>query len=222
MNKEETFLMVSLEEEKAKKLAQVISNDTCRRILGYLANKKATESELAAALGIPLSTVHYNLKHLVENRLVEAEEFHYSKKGKEVLHYGLTNKYVIISPKGVSETFKDKLKSIIPAVAIVGAIAFALQLAQRFFRVSVAKATVAAPISPAPQMTAEATQPMLKTVADTGMQAAQQTTIAAKPIVQETILQQIQTQPIWLWIVMGAILFIIFYFLFEYIRKKLE
>ena len=121
--KEESFIMVSLKEENAKKLAQVISNDTCRKILECLANKKATETELSEKLGVPLSTVHYNIQQLVASKLVEAGEFHYSKKGKEVIHYSLANKYIIIAPKE-DEGFLQKLKEIMPA-ALVGIISTA-------------------------------------------------------------------------------------------------
>ncbi len=57
----EKFVLVSLKEDKAKELAQVISNESCRKILDYLAEKQdATESDLASKLGIPISTIHYN------------------------------------------------------------------------------------------------------------------------------------------------------------------
>ena len=46
----EKFLLVSLSENKAKQLSQAISNETCRKILDYLADKEATETELAKKL----------------------------------------------------------------------------------------------------------------------------------------------------------------------------
>src|SRR3989344_3588410 len=108
----EKFLLVSLKEDKAKKLAQVISNDTSRKILDYLAEKEATESDLAKTLEVPISTIHYNLKALMDAGIIEVEEFHYSQKGKEVNHYKLANKYIIIAPKG-TYGIKEKLKSIL-------------------------------------------------------------------------------------------------------------
>ncbi|MDA1196432.1 MAG: hypothetical protein O2779_00525 [Nanoarchaeota archaeon] len=55
----ESFVLVSLQEDKAKALAQVISNDSCRKILDYLANDHdTTASDLAKTLKIPLPTVH--------------------------------------------------------------------------------------------------------------------------------------------------------------------
>ena len=95
----QSFLLVSLQEDKAKKLAQVVTNDSCRKILDYLADKEATETDLAEKLGLPMSTVHYNLSQLVGTGLIIADEFHYSKKGKEISHYKLANKYIIIAPK---------------------------------------------------------------------------------------------------------------------------
>ncbi len=156
----ESFLLVSLKEEKAKKLAKVVGNESCRKILDFLASKEATETEISKKLGLPISTVHYNLKHLTEAGLVVVEEFHYSPKGKEVNHYKLANKYIIIAPKS---TFgiKERLKSVLPVALLVGASAMVIQLvrmgAGRVGTFGAAKETVAAAapdafraVSPAP------------------------------------------------------------------------
>jgi len=115
---DESFLLVSLEEEKAKKLAQVLSNDTARKILDYLSKKDlVTETQIAKALKLPLSTVHYNLQLLVKSDLIKDEHFTYSEKGKQIIHYSLSNKYVIIAPKK-TEQLKEKLKKFLPVVFI--------------------------------------------------------------------------------------------------------
>ncbi len=56
MASKKNFILLSMEDEKIKKISNVISNDSCRKILDYLANKEATESELASKLSIPIST----------------------------------------------------------------------------------------------------------------------------------------------------------------------
>jgi predicted ArsR family transcriptional regulator len=114
----ESFMLVSLKGDKAKKLAQVMANPTCTRILDYLAGKDATESQVAKDLGIPISTVHYNLQQLVEAKLVVIDEFHYSEKGREVNHYKLANKYIIIAPQEEDPSFLSNLRKYIP-VAII-------------------------------------------------------------------------------------------------------
>ena len=117
----EKFLLVSLSESRTKELAQAVSNETCRKILDYLAENEATESELAEKLEIPISTVHYNLQQLQKGGLVDVEEYHYSEKGKEVNHYSLSKKYIIIAPSTTG--IKTKLKSILPMaiITVVGA-----------------------------------------------------------------------------------------------------
>ncbi len=124
--KQDTFLLVSLDDDKAKRLANVINSDVCRKILDFLANKDSTETEISKQLNVPISTVHYNLKMLVESGLVKSDEFHYSQKGKEVNHYSIANKYIIIAPKS-TESIAIKLKRIIPVFAVVAATGFLLQ-----------------------------------------------------------------------------------------------
>jgi len=127
MTKDNAFMLVSLKDKGAKKLAQVINNDTCKDILEQLAKKEASETDLSKELGLAMSTVHYNLQNLVEAKLVKANEYHYSKKGKEVLHYSLANKFVIIAPDGTDKSILNKLKSLIPAGIIAGGLAFAIK-----------------------------------------------------------------------------------------------
>ena len=227
MAKKETFLLVSLEEEKAKKLAQVISNDTCRKILDRLAANKATETELSRELSIPISTVHYNLKHLVENKLVEAEEFHYSEKGKEVLHYSLSNKYVIIAPKGVSDKFRDKLKSIIGAIVSVGFIGLAVQYVPKLFFGSVG-AVRSAKLAVAPEMESSVAEIMVDTAIEetTAVSGASMDALVQEaPTIAEKVVKPaytvVESSPnILMWVVIGAVLCMILYLFFEYIRNK--
>lgn len=128
----EPFLLVSLNEDKAKKLSQVLSNSTATRILDRLAKSEATESDIAKELKIPLSTVHYNLKQLVDAKLVIAEEFHYSSRGKEVNHYRLANKYIIIAPAEEHESFLQHMKKLLPAVIITLGVGVVLKVMQVF------------------------------------------------------------------------------------------
>ncbi len=125
------FLLLSLEDSQAKKVANIVSNDSCRKILDYLSEREATESELAAKLNIPISTVHYNLQQLMDAKLIESEEFHYSPKGREVNHYKLANKYIIITPKKVTG-ITQKLKSILPVGLIALGAAGIIQLVSKY------------------------------------------------------------------------------------------
>jgi len=112
------FILVDLNEAKTKKLAETITSDTSRKILNYLTEKEGAESVIAKELDLPLPTVHYHLQKLQEAGLVIVKEFHYSTKGREVNHYKLANKYIIIAPKKVTG-LKQKLRGILPVAMII-------------------------------------------------------------------------------------------------------
>ena len=129
--KKSNFLLVDLNEPKTKKLAETITSDTSRKILNYLTEKDDTEAIIAKTLGIPISTVHYHLQKLQEAGLVTAKEFHYSRKGREVNHYKLANKYIIIAPRNVFG-LKEKLRGILPVVGIMLGISAVIKLLQNY------------------------------------------------------------------------------------------
>lgn len=121
---EEPFVMLSLKDDKAKKLAHALTNKSANKILTYLANHEgASEAEIAKELNLPVSTVNYTMKVLIEARLAVADEYSYSKKGREVNHYRLAKKYIIIAPDEERETFFDRMKKLLPAatIAVAGA-----------------------------------------------------------------------------------------------------
>lgn len=221
MPKESSFLLVSLKDQEAKKLAQVISSDTSRKVLDYLATKKATETELAQSLGLPLSTVHYNLKQLEAAKLVKADEFHYSEKGREVLHYSLANKYVIIAPEAASSKILDKLKTILPVIIILGGVSLALQFLKGAPAESVAtyQATPMlkqAAVQQSAGMVAESAQAMpvaAPSIAPSAPSLAPQTST----LVVHTAQSQLN---IALWFFLGAIAAVVLYALVERIRKR--
>ena len=197
------FILLSMEDEKIKKISNVISNDSCRKILDHLAEKEATESELASKLSIPISTVHYNLQQLMETGLVEANEFHYSQKGKEVNHYRLANKYIIIAPK---KTFgiKEKLKGIIPAALITAAVAGVMEIVTKYSNsMSAATGSGADMAMKSPAMEA----------APSMMQAAAPSASAV----------QLPNAPnIALWFLAGAVAALLIYLLISILRKNVD
>ena len=124
---EESFLLVSLDEDKSKKLAQVLSNDTSRKILDYLTKKDMmTETQISKELKIPLSTAHYNMSLLLKAKLVKNEHFTYSEKGKIIVHYSFSNNYVIIAPKKSPE-FLKKLQEFLPVLLIMSTISMGIK-----------------------------------------------------------------------------------------------
>ncbi|MBI4738123.1 helix-turn-helix transcriptional regulator [Candidatus Woesearchaeota archaeon] len=224
MAAKQTFLLVSLSDSKAKKLAEVIQNNTCRKILGHLSNKSCTESELSKDLGIPLPTAHYNLKHLVEAKLVKDDEYHYSTKGKEVTHYSLAKQFVIIAPQGSKESIKEKLKTLMATFTIIGAVTVAIKLVTSNLSRTTQEAPTLMMKSTAP--VAGAASPMMESVADTAVEGARM--LAAAPVTQpEQVLTAVQsvsasTLPTWAWFLLGAISALSVFFAANFIIKKIR
>lgn len=115
---EEKYLLFSLEDEKSKKLGEVISNSTCKKIVNLLAEREMSETEIAGEMGIPINTVDYNIKKLVSAGIIEKAKHWWSVKGKRIEMYKVANKLIVISPK--KSNVYSKLKGIVPVVAISG------------------------------------------------------------------------------------------------------
>jgi DeoR/GlpR family transcriptional regulator of sugar metabolism len=122
---EENFMLVSLEDSKSKAIAEVIGSNTCKKIIGYLAeHKEASQKDLSNALSVPMNTLDYNIKKLLESGFVQKRKnFFWSKKGKKIVMYELSNKSIVFSPK---KTSGEKLKSILPAIILTGVGTFAV------------------------------------------------------------------------------------------------
>ncbi|MFC1768479.1 ArsR/SmtB family transcription factor [Nanoarchaeota archaeon] len=238
----EKFLMLSLKDTQSKKLAQVLSNDTSRQILDYLAEDEATESELAKILHLPLSTVHYNLQALVDGGLVVCDEFHYSEKGKEIMHYKLANKYIIIAPK-TTFGIKEKLKSILPAVLIIGVVALVIQ----FFLKITTKGTFTSTLSEVSrEKTTEALQDTAaeapqavragiegavetsKSVVGSGAEEAMDQVVAnatevvngTQDVIVNNIVVGLEPMQIAIWFGVGALFGLVLYIFIDWLRKQ--
>jgi DNA-binding transcriptional ArsR family regulator len=213
------FLLVSLEESESKSLAQVISNDTARKILDFLSKSEAaaTETDVSKKLKLPLSTVHYNLQALVKANLVVTEEFHYSEKGKEVLHYSLANQLIIMAPKKTSvESFKERLKGLLP-IAIISVAAAGLIEVYTFFSRSFLSAKVAAAAPFALDSAADGARLMVAEGAPVAKMAA-----AAAPVAVENAAPLFTQDFFVLWFLAGSLFTLIVLAVWYYFssRKK--
>lgn len=103
---DEKLLILHLNDENAKKISQIISNDTARHILEAVTSKPLSASQIAEKLAIPLTTVQYNLKRLSDVGLVKVERIKYSEKMKEMKMYAPQRKFVVIVPEKDEEKIK--------------------------------------------------------------------------------------------------------------------
>lgn len=199
------FLLIDLADVKTKKVAETITSATSRRILDHLTQGDDTEKGISEKLKMAISTVHYHLQKLLEAGLVVVEEFHYSKKGREVNHYKLANKYIIIAPK-VEKGLKEKLRSILPAGLLVGGIGVVWGLVEMFTgRLGMFSGS-------------SKTAAMQRTV----MEAAPMAMDASEEMAAEMVIESaVSSEPmLWLWFLVGALSVVVAYLIWVFIREK--
>jgi DNA-binding transcriptional ArsR family regulator len=191
---DKSFVLLSLKDEKAKELSRVLGNATCRKILDYIATKgDATETQISRDLKIPISTVNYNMKLLAENGIVSANEYHYSEKGKEVTHYKMIDRYIVIAPGEEPDSgVLKKLKGILPAAALLAVGTFLLGLIELALR----KGAVPSSGAVLKSMPAESA----------GLAAS-----AAAPAAAAT--------PITLWFFLGGVFVLVCFLFWSFVRK---
>lgn len=112
---EKKYVNLSLDDKRTGRIAEVLSNKTCRKILDLLMEKELSESGIAKELNSPINTVDYNVKKLIKSGLIEEKSFFWSKKKKRVSVYKVANKKIIISPKRL---VSDKIRKVLPAFLI--------------------------------------------------------------------------------------------------------
>jgi predicted transcriptional regulator len=132
---EENFILVSLEDSRSKEISEVLGSKTCKRVIAYLSeNKEASQKDLSDNLKIPMNTMDYNIKKLLSSGFIQKRKnFFWSKKGKKIIMYELSNKSIVISHKRPTS---EKLKSIIPAFILTAAGTFAVWTYEKLSTIS--------------------------------------------------------------------------------------
>ena len=117
---EKKYILISMEDERSKHIADVLGNKTCKKIIELLAEKsELSEKDISDNLKLPINTIEYNLKNLIQAELIEkTQNFFWSQKGKKISTYKLLKKSIIISPK--STKMNSKIKSILPVALLSG------------------------------------------------------------------------------------------------------
>jgi predicted transcriptional regulator len=125
-SRDEKLLILPLGEE-SKKITQVISNDTARRIIELLADSSLSATDISQRLNAPLTTIIYNLENLESVGLVKVEKIKYSEKGREVKIYAPVRKLIVLVPektdrKSVADLIRRYLGVILAAALASGLI----------------------------------------------------------------------------------------------------
>lgn len=112
--------MIDIDDPRASQIAEVIANETCKKILIALAEDELNQSQISEKLSLALNTIDYNIKKLVAAGLIErVNKTFWSSKGKRIYTYRVSNKRIIISPRA---RIKGVLPALIASALIAGGI----------------------------------------------------------------------------------------------------
>jgi DNA-binding transcriptional ArsR family regulator len=85
-------------DERAKKIARAMASQTANDIIQAFGDRPMTSSEIAHLMSMPITTASYHIDNLLEAGILQVMETRWSRKGREVKVYGLTNQILIIAP----------------------------------------------------------------------------------------------------------------------------
>jgi predicted ArsR family transcriptional regulator len=191
---ENHFMLVSLEDSKSKSISEVLGSKTCKKIINYLSEKKeASQKDLSSALSIPMNTLDYNMKKLLDSGFIQKKKnFFWSQKGKKIIMYGLSNKSIVIFSK---KSPSQKMKSILPAFILTAAGTFAVWA---YEKIIYAKENLSKSVL---NPSANSAQALLSKGEE----------IASAPTASDSVnyLMTPHPTPIWTWFLAGALLMIL-------------
>ena len=120
-------MLFSLEDTRIKSISEILGSKTSKKIIDFLSDvREASEKDISEKLKIPMNTVEYNLKKMIQAGIVEeTKNFFWSQKGKKIKMYRFANKSIVISPK--SKIISSEIKQIIPVALISGIAAVGLK-----------------------------------------------------------------------------------------------
>jgi predicted transcriptional regulator len=188
---EDHFMLISLEDSKSKAISGVLGSKTCKKIIGYLSERKeASQKDLSDALSLPMNTLDYNIKKLLDSGFIQRRKnFFWSQKGKKIIMYELSNKSIVISPR---KSASQKFKSILPAFILTAAGTFAVWV---YERISYARESLSNSFSDSSNI-----------LLSKGAEIASEVPTAYD---STNYLMTAHPTPIWAWFLFGALLMIV-------------
>ncbi|MFX1476156.1 MAG: ArsR/SmtB family transcription factor [Promethearchaeota archaeon] len=116
---DEGVLIIPLSSTKIKAIAQALSNETAVNMLQVLADKPMSAQELSDHLGLPLTTVKYNIDQLLAAELIKVEYVRLSQKMREMKYYAAVKRALIFAPEKDEKTAIGLLKKLFPSFIAV-------------------------------------------------------------------------------------------------------
>jgi len=118
-SKDANVIIIPLSDERLKKVARALSNETAVTVLQKLVEKSMSATELSESLKIPLTTVEYNLHALLEAELIRVDRIRFSRKRRDIKYYASVKRALIFAPEKTEEGAIAFLKRALPFLVIL-------------------------------------------------------------------------------------------------------
>ena len=190
----EKYFMLDLDDGRAGAIADVMQNKTCKKILSHLAEHDSSEGDLVRALNLPPTTVHYDIKKLIDAGFVTVSKSMWSVKGKKIPIYRVSEKKIVISPR------RSSGGKVLATLGLTGLAALGLKV---LFSNSVSQTTIGG-------------QDMMYGAAESAKVA-----VASAPSIGISPDQILATPPIpeiWIWFLFGGIFSLFMYMILNWRR----
>lgn len=199
--------MLDLNDSRSGKIAEVISNKTCKQIIDLLADRELSVSEISNELGIPVNTALYNIEKLADSGLVERANWIWSIKGKKIEKYKLSNKRIVISPRKLS-------RGVIPAliVGVFGAYLVSMITRDQFISNG---AQIASDVA-----TSEGAKMMVQGAASGAGFTDVVNGVVSVPAQSFVSNVGIASVPAWQWFALGALMTVLVYLIYDLIYER--
>lgn len=204
MTKTTNVISIDLNDSRMKHISEIFGSESCKKILNLLAERELTETEISKELRMPLNSVDYNVKKLVQAGLIESGSHWWSVRGKKMPSYRVSDKKIIISPKRMSSSVL-----LVPALLIGGLITFGVK------KISEAKVSSEDLLFSAKSGIENSVSTASSRVADSVMVSA--------PLVSQQVTERagfFSAMPSWEWFLIGIWSGVLIFFLLNYILEK--
>ncbi len=104
--------VIDINDETAKVLAQIITNDKALAILHAVEEEPKSITQLSRELGFPISTVSYHIDRMLRVGLVEVAGVKYGKRLQEVRLYRASSRPILLVPRREAAKVTKKLPAI--------------------------------------------------------------------------------------------------------------
>jgi DNA-binding transcriptional ArsR family regulator len=117
--KDADVMVISLSDDRLRKVARALSNDTAVTVLQKLVEKSMSATELSESLSLPLTTIEYNINALLEAELIKVDRIKFSRKRRDIKYYAPIKRALIFAPEKTEKGVIEFLKRALPFLIIV-------------------------------------------------------------------------------------------------------